>query len=249
MNDASTVLSYRIHTGREQSFMPLSPMRMAMDGFSTYERYTTPGGNTAFRTVEDKTSSDVILVLDTETTGLYGAPKDLVVDIGICEMSLEDGTVKELFSSVLGYDTTYWDDYLKNAWIFQNTDMTLEMVEDAPPAMDVIDKVRRLVRGRMMTAYNVDYDFGKFLYEEPWSMRGLFVECNDIMKAAKDVCKLPSEMYGGDYRYPKLDYAYSHIVKGDPAGIHGVQNHRALSDAFMASYLAIEMHRNHQYYP
>lgn len=220
-----------------------------MDGFSTYERYRTPGGRTAFRTIEDKCSSDIVLVLDTETTGLQGAPRDLVVDIGICEMSLEDGTVEELYSSVLGYDTSDWDDYLKDAWIFQNTDMTLEMVEEAPPAMDVIDHVRRILRGRMVTSYNTGYDFGKFLYEEPWSMKGLFVECNDIMKAAKDVCRIPGDFYGGDYRYPKLDYAYSKLVEGDPAGIHGTQNHRALSDAMMASYLAIAMHREHCYYP
>lgn len=220
-----------------------------MDGFKTYERYLTKSGGTAFRTVEDECSSDLILVLDTETTGLYGAPRDVVVDIGICEMSLEDGTVKEVYSSVLGYDTTCWDDYLKNAWIFQNTNMTLAMVEEAPPAMDVIDDVRRILRNRMVTSYNTEYDFGKFLYEEPWSLRGSFLECNDIMKAAKNVCKLDSGFYGGDYRYPKLDYAYSTLVEGDPAGINGVQSHRALSDAYMASYLAIAMYRNHQFFP
>ncbi|MDO5852481.1 MAG: 3'-5' exonuclease [Thermoplasmata archaeon] len=219
-----------------------------MDGFMTYERVKTPRGD-AFRTVGESLSADEIYVLDTETTGLQGAPRDLVVDVGICRVSLSEGTVDDVYSSVLGYETDEWDDYLREAWIFQNTDMTLEMVEEAPPALTVIDDVRRILRGKPVTAYNTGYDFGKFLYEEPWNMRGWFVECADIMVAATPVCKVPSEYYGRQYKFPKLDYAYAKIVDGDPAGIHGVQDHRALSDARMASHLMIAMSRNGQYRP
>ena len=192
---------------------------------------------------------DEVYVLDTETTGLYGAPKDVVVDVGITKVSLRKGTVEDSYSSVLGYDTSDWDDYRRNAWIFQNTDMTLEMVEDAPDAMDVIRDVRSMLKGKTVTAYNIGYDFGKFLNLEPWNMSKVCVLCNDIMLAAKDVCKLPSQYYGREYRYPKLDYAYEHIVSGDPAEIHGKQDHRALSDARMASYLMIQMYRDGTYKP
>ena len=64
-----------------------------MDGFMTYERVKTPRGD-SFRTVGDQLS-DEIYVLDTETTGLEGAPKDLVVDIGICRASFNDCTVED----------------------------------------------------------------------------------------------------------------------------------------------------------
>ena len=192
---------------------------------------------------------DEIYVLDTETTGLYGAPKDVVVDIGITKVSLRKGTVEDIYSSVLGYEVMDWDDYRRNAWIFQNTDMTLKMVEDAPDAMEVISEVRQILKGKNVTTYNVQYDLDKFLYLEPWSLKGTFLQCNDIMLAAKDVCKLPSQYYGREYRYPKLDYAYEHIVQGDPAGINGKQDHRALSDARMASYLMIQMFREGTYKP
>ena len=201
-----------------------------------------------FMTLDD-IPPDEIYVLDTETTGLYGAPKDLVVDIGITKVSLRKGAVEDVYSSVLGYDVDDWDDYHRNAWIFQNTDMTLDMVADAPPAMMVIEDVRHLLRNKVVTSYNVAYDMDKFLYQEPWNLRGTFNPCFDIMLAAKDVCKLPSEYYGREYRYPKLDYAYSHIVEGDPAGINGVQDHRALSDARMASYLMITMFKDGKYRP
>jgi len=69
------------------------------------------------------------------------------------------------------------------------------------------------------------------------------------MKAATDVCKIPSELYGVNYKYPKLDHAYRTIVNGDPAGICGKQDHRALSDAKMASYVMIEMYRAGNYRP
>lgn len=197
----------------------------------------------------DDIPPDEIYVLDTETTGLYGAPKDVVVDIGITKVSLRKGTVEDVYSSVLGYDVDEWDDYRRKAWIFENTDMTLDMVADAPPAMKVIDDVRRILKDKDVTSYNIRYDMDKFLYQEPWDLRGTFKPCFDIMLAAKDVCKLPSQYYGREYRYPKLDYAYSNIVEGDPAGINGKQDHRALSDARMASYLMITMFRDGSYRP
>lgn len=197
----------------------------------------------------DDFCQDEIYVLDTETTGLKGAPDDVVVDIGITRVSLSKGTVKDVYSSVVGYDVEEWNDYRRNAWIFENTDLTLDMVAEAPPLPYVIDDVRRILRGKWVTSYNIEYDMNKFLYLEPWFLRGTFRQCEDIMKAATPVCKLPSEYYGRQYRYPKLDVAYSMIVDGDPAGINGVQDHRALSDARMASYVMIAMWRNHDYRP
>ena len=219
-----------------------------MSGFRTYER--DPGNPGGFRIATlDDLPPDEIYVLDTETTGLEGAPKDLVVDVGICRVSLRRGKVEDAYSSVLGYDVDGWDDYHRKAWIFENTDMTLDMVAEAPSAADVIDDVRRLLRRKTVTAYNIAYDMDKFLFKEPWNMKGEFTLCNDIMLAATEVCKLPSQYYGRQYRYPKLDYAYSTITEGDPAGIDGAQTHRALSDARMASYLMIRMFRNGTYEP
>ena len=35
-----------------------------------------------------------------------------------------------------------------------------------------------------MTSYNVPFDFGKFLYHEPWNLRGIVERKIDIMKLA-----------------------------------------------------------------
>ena len=152
-----------------------------MSGFRTYER--DPDNPKGFRIASlDEIPPDEIYVLDTETTGLEGAPKDLVVDVGICRVSLRRGTVEDVYSSVLGYDVDSWDDYHRN-------------VAEAPPAIDVIEDVRRILRNKTVTAYNIAYDMDKFLFREPWDMKGEFTLCNDIMLAATPVCKVPSEYY------------------------------------------------------
>ncbi len=188
-----------------------------------------------------------VYVLDTETTGLKLAPTDVVVDIGICEVNLPKGTVRDVYSEVVGYDVDSWNEYRRKAWIFDNSDITLDMVRKGKPFGKVRADVMNLIGGRNVTSYNTDYDLRGFLYKEPWDLKGGFVECTDIMRAATTVCKLKSEYYD-TYRFPKLDYAYGQILEGaDPAGIHGRQEHRALSDARMASHLMIKMHRDGDY--
>jgi DNA polymerase-3 subunit epsilon len=188
-----------------------------------------------------------VYVLDTETTGLKGAPEDAIVDIGICRVDLEAGTVDTVYSSVVGHDVSLWNEYRRTAWIFENTDLTLEMVASAKPQGEVAAEVRSILSGKNVTSFNTEYDLGRFLYLPPWSLRGVFTECTDIMKAATPVCRLPSQYYGREYRYPRLDTAYAMIVEGDPAGINGVQDHRALSDAKVASHIMISLRRRGLY--
>ncbi|MCL2032620.1 MAG: 3'-5' exonuclease [Methanomassiliicoccaceae archaeon] len=192
---------------------------------------------------------DEIYVIDTETTGLDGGPKDVVVDIGVCSVNLNKGEVKDVYESVVGYDVTEWGDHRSKAWIFENSDLTLDKVAAAPPFLKVKGDIIDLLRGRIVTSYNVPFDMDKFLFREPWGLRGTFNVCTDIMKAATDVCKLPSELYGVSYRFPKLDHAYKTIVDGDPAGVGDAQDHRALSDARMASYVMTAMYRSGNYRP
>ena len=190
-----------------------------------------------------------IYVIDTETTGLDGGPRDLVVDVGICSADIGRGVVRDVYSSVVGYDVTEWEEHRTKAWIFENTDLTLDDVAVARPLFKVKEDVIVLLKGRTVTSYNTAFDMDKFLFREPWHLSGMFNVCTDIMKAATDVCKLPSEYYGVSYRFPKLDHAYKTIVAGDPAGIGDKQDHRALSDARMASHVMIGMYKSGKYRP
>jgi DNA polymerase-3 subunit epsilon len=186
-----------------------------------------------------------IYVIDTETTGLKGYPYDHVVDVAVCRVSLQDGTVEEAFSMVVGHDVSGWDQATREAWIFENTDLSLEMVAEAPPAEDVATELRRLLRGCFCTSFNIDFDFRKFLLFPPWSLETVVKLTPCIMKRAMPICAIPG--FYGQYKYPKLQEAYDMIVPGDPADIKGNQTHRALSDAIMASYLLITLDRRGQY--
>lgn len=176
-----------------------------------------------------------IYVLDTETTGLKGCPYDHVVDIGVASLDTDTGEVDTVFSSIVGYNTDEWDPAHKNAWIFNNTDLTLDQVSDAPSQDVVLSYLRPILQGMPVTAYNTGFDFNKFLYNYPWSFRGIFTELPDIMKAATPICKIPGCF--ADYKWPKLEVAYKMLCPEDPADIHGKQDHRALSDAVVASYV------------
>lgn len=186
-----------------------------------------------------------IYVLDTETTGLKGYPYDHVVDVAVCRVSLQDGTVEEVFSSVVGHDVASWDQATKGAWIFENTDLTLEMVADAPPLADVAAELRNILQGCFVTSFNVDFDFQKFLFHPPWDLEPHISLTPCIMKRSMPICAIPGTY--DRYKFPRLQEAYDMIVPGDPAGIRGHQSHRALSDAVMASYVLIELDRMGRY--
>ena len=48
----------------------------------------------------------------------------------------------------------------------------------------VVKAIREIVTWREVTSYNMGFDFGKFLYYEPWNMRGIVDRKIDIMKLA-----------------------------------------------------------------
>ena len=180
-----------------------------------------------------------VFVLDTETTGLCGYPRDRVVDIAICKVNFDTAKIEEVYSSVVGHDVDKWDIDQKNAWIFQNTDLKLEDVKNAPPLEEIASDVQDILKGNVVTSYNVGFDFRKFLNYNPWKL-GLHSHIGPcIMLAATDICKIPG--YGEDYKWPKLQEAYDLITVDDPVGIKGRQTHRALSDAVMASWILLEL--------
>ena len=186
-----------------------------------------------------------IYVLDTETTGLRGHPYDHVVDIAICRVSLRDGNVESVFSSVVGHDISTWDQTTRKAWIFENTDLSLDMVSDAPPIETIVENVRKLLCNQYVTSFNVDFDFRKFLFQPPWNLEHAIELTPCIMKASMPICAIPGTY--DKYKYPKLKEAYEMIVPGDPAGIEGNQTHRALSDTIMASHILIALDRAGKY--
>lgn len=206
----------------------------------------------------------MVLIIDTETTGLSGYPKDRVLEIGIAE--LEEGSVKPVYSEIIRYsDIAEFDrkyvnlDGSEGIWIYRNSDLRIEDTLDAAKDVETVAaEIREIVSGKEVTSYNVGFDFGKFLYHEPWNLKELCSVPYDIMElATKRVYSLAEEDMIPDKMlqdrllrereesyYPEkwvrsID-AYGALCPGDPMGLEGMR-HRAIDDAVMEGWILREL--------
>lgn len=203
---------------------------------------------------------DGILIVDTETTGLEGYPKDRVLEIGIAE--LKDDNVTPVYSALIRYpDIREMDsDYVnpngsRGIWIYRNSDLRIEDTLDAEKDLDtVVREVRELVVSREVTAYNVPYDFDKFLYHGPWDLKDVCLIPFDIMDLATEkvysladddliedkalqrrLIRERDESYFPDKWVRSID-AYRVLCPEDPMGLEGMR-HRAIDDAVMEGWI------------
>lgn len=117
----------------------------------------------------------MVLIIDTETTGLRGIPEDRVLEIGIAEYDEFSGDISPVYSEMIRYDdivdfdSKYVNiDGSRGIWIYRNSDMRMEDTLNAANDLDtVVREVQEIVSGKEVTSYNVGFDFGKFLYQEP----------------------------------------------------------------------------------
>ena len=202
----------------------------------------------------------MVLIIDTETTGLSGYPKDRVLEIGIAE--LEEGSVRPVYSEIIRYsDIVEFDrkyvnpDGSEGIWIYRNSDLRMEDTLNAAMDVDAVAaEVREIVYGREVTSYNVSFDFGKFLYHEPWNLKELCSVPYDIMElATKRVYSLAEadmipdkalqerllrereESYYPEKWVRSID-AYRALCPEDLMGLEGMR-HRAIDDAVMEGWV------------
>ena len=202
----------------------------------------------------------MVLIIDTETTGLSGYPKDRVLEIGIAE--LEEGSVKPVYSEIIRYpDIAEFDrkyvnlDGSEGIWIYKNSDLRMEDTINASKDLETVAaEVREIVTGREVTSYNVGFDFGKFLYHEQWNLRGIVERKIDIMKLATskvyELCESDSlddkglqermlrereESHHPNKWIRSID-AYRALCPEDPMGLEGMR-HRAIDDAVMEAWV------------
>ena len=203
----------------------------------------------------------MVLIIDTETTGLEGYPKDRVLEIGIAELT-EEGEVREVYSEQIRYpdivefDKSYENrDGSKGIWIYRNSDLRIEDTLNAAKDIGTVaSEVREIVSGREVTSYNVGFDFGKFLYHEPWNLRGIVERKIDIMKLASarvyELCeddhledkelqerllREREESYHPEKWVRSID-AYRALCPENPMGLEGMR-HRAIDDAVMEGWV------------
>ena len=204
----------------------------------------------------------MVLIIDTETTGLRGIPEDRVLEIGIAEYDEVSGNISQVYSEMIRYDdivdfdSKYVNiDGSRGIWIYRNSDMRMEDTLNAAKDLDtVVREVREIVSGKEVTSYNVKFDFGKFLYQEPWNIRNIVTRKIDIMKLATTTVyeladsdsiddkglqeRLLREREDSYYpeKWVRSIDAYRVLCPEDPMGLEGMR-HRAIDDAVMEGWI------------
>lgn len=170
-----------------------------------------------------------IHVVDIETTGLDEFTS-YIVEIGIAKLDSDEAKVEKVFSEVVRPSRSCIQHISKNAWVFDRTDLTLEMVENARHLYHYKDRLQTLFDNHVFTAYNKDFDFG-FLRRAGFTIPN---EAPCIMKVATHIVKIPHGYHG--YKYPKFVEAWNYFM-----GNHMDEAHRAGIDAFYEARLLLEM--------
>jgi DNA polymerase III alpha subunit (gram-positive type) len=171
---------------------------------------------------------DEILVLDIETTALKPS-NGTIVEIGVVKLNLNTAEINDVFHTLVNDEFT---EEMDNAWIFQNSDLTPEMVrKEGKPIAEFKLKLQALFDEHFVMAYNQSFDF-KFLeaagFELPNTLR-------DIMRDLMYVIKIPR---GLGYKWPSVQEALTYYK------IDEIELHRGLSDAEQEAKIIYLAHYN-----
>lgn len=165
-----------------------------------------------------------ILILDIETTGFLNQG-GAIVEIGIVELDLDTGEIKEVFESLLKEKIlTAKHRQEPFGWIFNNSDLTVEAVRNAPDELEVFLQVQAILNKYPLgcTAFNKKFDFD-FLKSRGIGVKDL--PCPMILST--DICKLPNRSGHSGYKWPKVEEAFNHFYPD----IEYTEKHRGLDDA------------------
>lgn len=207
------------------------------------------------------TPNDPIYIIDLETTGLDGYPTDAVVEVGIARYDQIGGRVEPVYGRVINVPgirerdaKTVNRDGTRGCWVFNNTSLTIEDVENSEYTLDkVAGEVRSLLLGQFVTSYKIGFDFGSFLDYSPWMLYNVAYPTKDIMDVATKCVKKMAEQDAiedkslqrallDDWerrpeKWIRSEVAYRILCPDDPAGINMKQTHRALDDAVMEGWI------------
>ena len=200
-----------------------------------------------------------IYVVDIETTGLTGLPKDLVVEIAIMRANVLKQKITQVYHSIIHYDTSTWDDNLLNSWIFGKGILSVDEIQNAEKDLTTVtEEVYQILAGKFIAAYNNAFDFDKFLRHNPWnineeSSKTKTAPC--VMLSASEYLRPPGKKYKN--RIYKLAHSRRKLLSKNTESIiinkeleekiREFEEHRANYDAFYTACILLELYKRKQY--
>lgn len=186
-----------------------------------------------------------IYVIDTETTGLNGIEEgDTIVEVGVARVNMTLGRVYPMFNFLVGQ---YIPEDRRHAWIFEHTDLTVDDLARASMDADIVSEVlQSMLTGCAVTSYNTEFDFDRFLFQDPWRMNAYTRRAPCIMETAARFVGTCD--HAGGSRWPSLQSAYNQLCPEDPADLNGPEKHRAMWDAVMAGHVLVKLIRHDEVY-
>ena len=183
-----------------------------------------------------KLNNDKVAVIDIETTGKK-SERDLILEIGIVELSLATGETKILFDSLVK-EPKFGEEH-RDAWIFDNSDLTFENIENAPLFDNLKQKIREICNQYPITAFNKSFDLG-FLKAREINVPK---ELPCIMLTTTNICRIPSSTRRGEYKWPKCQEAWDFFFPNSDY----IETHRAADDAIHEAKILFELYINGQF--
>jgi len=171
-----------------------------------------------------------ILVVDLETTGFY-QNSDAIVEIGIALVDTVTKKIELVFDNVVK-DKKFNAKRHKNSWIFQNTNLKVEDVENANPLDDYFDKIQDLFDTYKMTAYNKSFDI-RFLTAAGFKVND--IKC--LMQTAKQYSTYKDK--NGKQKTPSVEEIYNQFFMSN--GEVYIEEHRAGADAIDEAKILLHM--------
>lgn len=148
------------------------------------------------------------VVVDVETTGL-SPTEDRLTEISM--MKVRNGTLVEEFATLINPLIPI------PPYITELTGIDNLMVQDAPPAREIVPRIAEFLHNGVFTAHNAPFDWG-FVYHTAFRERGIELLNPQLCTARlsrKILPHLPSKSLGPVAKFMDIDIPARHRASGD----------------------------------
>lgn len=181
-----------------------------------------------------------ILIIDIETTGFLGQG-GVIVEIGIVSLNIHSGETITVFDRVCK-DPAFSEKHTKDpyGWIFDNSDLTFEMVMEADCISTLLPSVQKIIKRHPngCTAFNRSFDV-KFL-----ESKGIVFDKLLPCPMYKSTHLVKAKDKRGKTKSPNVEEAWKHFFPDVPY----IEKHRGADDAVHEAKIVHELIKQRKYF-